>query len=97
MRKRSTHVERGTAVKTKQIHQDKVGEKLVSTVFIEGGTGDNAYRYFETAIVTVSKQGGYSIRDYDVIESGVKTREQADEIHASAIELAEKVQAYAER
>ena len=83
-------------MKSTQIHQDKVGEQTVSTVFIEGGSGDNTYRYFETAFVNISKCGR-KIKEYEVYESGVRTREQADEIHSAAIEIAEKAQAYAER
>jgi len=92
---REIHAE-GETMKSTQIHQDKVGEQTISTVFIEGGTEPNVYRYFETAVVNISKCGR-KIKEYEVVESGVPTREQADEIHASTMELAEKAQAYRER
>jgi hypothetical protein len=75
-------------MKSTQIHRTCVGEREVSTVFVEG-TFDE-YAYYETAIV--EPNGKHSI-----LEWGIQLPLEADAWHQVGIILADKAQHYEER
>jgi hypothetical protein len=73
-------------VKSTQIHRTCVGEREVSTVYVEG----DDYEYFETAVIEPNGE-------HNVVDWGIELPFEADAVHQTWVILADKAQHYEER